>query len=1131
MKHVINRPRLGHLVLLLLLAALPCSAEDPCAAQDTAADAYTEGVLPYVQKYCVQCHGSKEPKGELDLARYTSAGDLTANFRRWNNIIEFIRDGEMPPEKAPQPEIDESNRVVANIEAILLAEARKHAGDPGVVLPRRLSNTEYDLSIRELTGVEIHPTKDFPVDPAGGEGFDNTGEALGMSPNLLKKYLAAAQLVSEHLVLKTDGISFAPYPVTSYNQRKKLTEQAIINFYQSREVDTLAYLEAAWRYRYRGDAQQGLSIQQWAVTRGLSARYLALVWTTLSDSPSQPGFLRELGKAWEAVPAPIDAANRPAELPALRDLIEFDRRVLAPPLQQLIRSNAGNWPISHLDFRARTAASRDRFDASTLKPEALLKVLRVSAPPAGNKAPQSYSAFLRIDPAFSDGRDYVLIKRPLFSLANQLPNNEADEEKQQVQSLRSVLEASHPELVEILGFGRHPEGGEIDSESFVVQAPAVIEIPLTVEMQGLLDGKHLLMPVQLDPEHSRDGSVFVRHSLGKPDPNKFAGGVEHLIYRDSVAASKLAGPAGVFCNAFPNRFFYVDSGRGLAAGFHLVEGFFRDDRPLVEKVLSDQENAELDGLWRELDFVTQSAETLLRGFVWFERSEREVLHDKRFDFLRPEDPLLVENSLLDKFEKLYLDKLGIKRLADTLEAESPSEKYDMIHGFFSQIRAGLQQRRELMQHAEQRALADLHTLARQAYRRPLRPRERESLQTLYQQLRGDGRTVEAAIRGMLAAVLMSPDFCYRYNEVPEGKGIYPITDHDLASRLSYFLWSSLPDDELLAAAEAGQLQDETQLVVQARRMLKDPRVSAFAREFFGQWLRFRDYLSKDPINAAAFPGYDEPLRAAMFEEPVRLASYLIQTDQPITELLNSDVTFVNRALAKHYGGELEKQYQQQSASSKDGQAWYPVSGLRQAGRGGLFGMAVILTKNSAGQRTSPVKRGFWSVHHLLGQHFPPPPANVPELPKSEKAATSTIRELLAAHVSADQCALCHKHFDSLGVAMEGFDAIGRLRTKDSAGRPIDNVAELPNGDSAKGIPGLIDYIEGHRRADFVRTMCRKFLGYALGRSVQLSDQPLLTEMETALEKNGYRFSVLFEVVIRSPQFRQQRGRDFVAASR
>ena len=1108
-------------LLLFLLAAMPCSA------QVDSTDVYQEGVLPYVQTYCVHCHGKREPKGDLDLTRYATSSDVAASFRRWNNVIEFIRDGEMPPEDAKQPTIDENSRVVSNVEAILLAEAKKHAGDPGVILPRRLSNTEYDLSIRDLTGVDIRPTKDFPVDPAGGEGFDNTGEALGMSPNLLKKYLSAAQLVSDHLVLKTDGISFAPYPVTSYNERKKLTEQAIINFYQSREIDTLEYLEAAWRYRYRNDDQQGVSIEQWAEARGLSVKYLSIVCKTLAEASSQSGFLKELGQVWEAVPAPVDASNRPAELLALRDLVEFERRVLSYPSQQVIRASAGNWPISHLDFRTKTAAARDKFDPSTLKHESLLKVLRVSAPATNDKSQKPFSAFIRIDQGFSDGNDYVLIKRPLFSAANQLPNNEADEEKHQVQTLRSVLEASNPELVTTMGFGKHPEGGELDPDSFVVKAPAIIQIPLTVDMQRKLDGKHLLVPCQLDPSHSRGGSVFVQHSIRKPSPSKLSGGVEHLIYSDSETTQKLAVPASVFCNAFPNRFFYVDNGRGLAAGFHLVEGFFRDDRPLVENVLSDKEIAELDQLWRELDFVTHSAETLIRGFVWFERSEREVLHDKRFDFLRSEDPRLVENSLLNKFEKLYLDKMGIKRVGDTLEAESPSERYEMIHGFFEQIRAGLKQQRELLKHAEQRALTDLEELARQSYRRPLRPRERESLHALYQKLRGDGREVEQAIRGVFTAVLMSPDFCFRYNTVPAGNGIYPIADHDLASRLSYFLWSSLPDNELLAVAAEGRLQDENQLVAQAKRMLKDPRISAFACEFFGQWLRYRDYLSKDPINAAAFPGYDDALREAMFEEPVRLASFLIQTDQPITDLLNSDKTFVNRALAKHYGGELEKQYQQQATKSTDKQAWYPVSGLKEAGRGGIFGMAVILTKNSTGERTSPVKRGFWSVHQLLGQHFPPPPADVPELSKSEKAAKSTIRELLAAHVSAAQCALCHKHFDSLGLAMEGFDPIGRSRTKDSGGRSIDNVAELSNGESVKGIPGLIDYIEEHRRQDFVRTMCRKFLGYALGRSVQLSDQPLLTEMELALAKNGYRFSVLFEVVVRSPQFRKQRGRDFV----
>ncbi|MGN6544299.1 MAG: DUF1592 domain-containing protein, partial [Aureliella sp.] len=1000
--------------------------------------------------------------------------------------------------------------------------------------------------------------KDFPADPSGGEGFDNTGEALGMSPNLVKKYLAAAQLVADHLVLKTDGISFAPFPVTSYNERKKLTEEAVIDFYERHAVDTLEYLEAAWRYRYRGSDRQELTIEAWLQQSDpksdLSPRYLALVWQTLSDNAATTGYWKRLKDAWDAIPAPTNAQSEPAELLVLRDTIELGRRAFNAPEQELIKANAGNWPISHLDFRAKTAAARDKFDRSALKSERLLNLARVARPRRSDASAKTLSIFLRIDAAFTgaesggesndenSGDNYVIIHRPLFSKADRLPNNREDERQQEVQSLQSVLEASDPEQAQTLGFGKHPLGEAIDAESFVVKAPAIVEIRLTPELQ--LEGKHLLARCELDPKHSREGSVFIQHSLGDAAASELSGRAELLIHRESELAKRLEEPAAKFCKAFPNRFFYVDSGRGLAAGFHLVDGFFRDDRPLVEKVLSQQELAELEKLWRELDFVTQSAETLLRGFVWFERAEREVLHDKRFDFLRSEDPQLVEDSLLTKFEKLYLDKMGVQRVGDTLEAERPDAKYEMIHHFFQQIRRGLAEQQQLTDRAEALAWNHIEELARRAYRRPLSDHDRESLRGLYTKLRADGLDVEAGLRGVLIAILMSPDFCFQYREAEgnsaeddraEGNGVAPLSDYDLASRLSYFLWSSIPDEELLAAAEAGQLQSEEQLVAQTRRMLEDPRVDAFAREFFGQWLRYRDYLSKDPINAAAFPGYDEPLREAMFEEPIRLATYLIQSDRSILELLDSDTTFVNRRLAKHYGGELERQYQKLlerqggpvkshlAKTSVDPEAaWHPVSGLRQAGRGGLFGMAVILAKNSAGERTSPVKRGFWSVHHLLGQHFPPPPADIPDLPASEKGADRTIRELLAAHVANAQCAMCHKHFDGLGIALEGFDAIGRQRKVDSAGRPIDNRAELPGGKIAEGVPGLIDYIVEHRRQDFVRTLCRKFLGYALGRSVILSDQPLLDEMQSALEKNEYRFSVLFETVVRSPQFRNHR---------
>jgi hypothetical protein len=401
--------------------------------------------------------------------------------------------------------------------------------------------------------------------------------------------------------------------------------------------------------------------------------------------------------------------------------------------------------------------------------------------------------------------------------------------------------------------------------------------------------------------------------------------------------------------------------------------------------------------------------------------------------------------------------------------------------------------------------------------------------------------VEDSLRGTFTAVLMSPHFFYRMPIAPAGQGIYPLADDALARRLSYFLWASVPDEELIQTARAGKLQDETVLRAQLRRMTKDPKIETFAREFFGQWLRYRDFLSTDPIPAGVFPGYDAGLRQAMFEEPTRLITNLIQQDQPIDELLHSDSTWVNEPLAKYYGGSIEAQFRKERAKSREGRGlstpgdpnadWYRVEGLRSMGRGGLLGMPVVLAKNSAGPRTSPVKRGFWVVHHLLGQHFPPPPADVPALPKTEKESVKTIREMLAQHTQHQQCAMCHVHFDGLGLTMEGFDAIGRSRTKDLAGRAIQVVGPLPGlagGKTAEGISGLIDYIEKQRGQDFDRNLCRKFLGYALGRSVVLSDQPLLQEMEKRLQSER-RFSVLFETVVLSPQFRRQRGRDYAAA--
>ena len=589
-----------------------------------------------------------------------------------------------------------------------------------------------------------------------------------------------------------------------------------------------------------------------------------------------------------------------------------------------------------------------------------------------------------------------------------------------------------------------------------------------------------------------------------------------LVDPQHPAAEQLRASCTALCAVFPNRFCYVDETRGLSAGFHLIEGFFRDDQPLCRHVLDESQQQELDqSVERIGHFGTRIAERMLRGFVFFERSERNFMKHPDFDAFKEEDPELIKAESVLRLEQVYFQRSGVKGTDEELAAHP-------IHTFFAGIRTGLLQRSAELEHAQGAYLDGLAQFAERAFRRPLTGVERQQVQNFFHKLSGQPQFgIEQAVRASIVRILASPHFCYRIDPPAPGQSVQPLSDLALASRLSYFLWSSMPDDELRSVAKAGQLHNEAVLLAQTRRMLKDPKVSGFALEFFGPWLRYRDFLEQASVSREAFPAFDDALKQSMFEEPTRLATLLIQQDRRVTDLLNGDTTLVNKRLAQHYGLPF---------TGPEG-SWSEVSGLHQQGRSGLLGMAVLLTKNSQPARTSPVKRGFWVVHHLLGEHIPPPPPDVVALPAKETDTSGkTIRQLMAAHTEDFKCARCHQRFDHVGLAMEGFDAIGRTRTKDLAGRPIDNLVDLPSGEPAHGVPELSQYLVAARMDDFTKTLCRKFLGYALGRSLQLADQPLLDAMQARLKENDYHFSTLFDAVVTSPQFRNQRCRDFTTAA-
>jgi hypothetical protein len=714
---------------------------------------------------------------------------------------------------------------------------------------------------------------------------------------------------------------------------------------------------------------------------------------------------------------------------------------------------------------------------------------------------------------------FVVFRSPILS--KEKPENFRPDDKQRSTPLLPLLREHAPEQIEKLHLGKHPGNSPVDAEAFVLGVGESVELELPVK--ALAGAREMRLFLEAELETGDDASAAIAgvelrefdlaieetKSASTKQPRTLGTTQAILVVSNTEEARRVERSGAQFCRLFPNRFYFVDDTRGLSAGFHLIEGFFRDDQPLYKHVLDDAERAEIDRLWTELEFVTGITEKMLRGFVFFERSERNFLKHADFDPFKEEDPKLVEPEMLKRFERVYLDRSGVKQPIEQL-ANHP------IHVFFEQIREAIARRAAQQLAAEAIYLTNLETFARRAYRRPLSEKEQMDLRAFYRDLAAKSGTEEAA-RMSIVRVLMSPYFTVRFDPAPEGDTVRPLNDLALASRLSFFLWSSGPDAELLEMAEAGKLRNEQTLREQVRRMLRDPRVTDFAREFFGQWLGYRDFERQESIDRKVFPDFDDALKEAMFEEPTRLAARLIQENLPVTKLLDGNETFVNERLARHYGIPFD-------GVKGD---WKQVSLREESGRGGLMGMAVFLTKNSQPQRTSPVKRGFWVVHKVLGEHIPAPPADVVALPAKETDTNGkTIRQLLAAHVEDVKCARCHVRFDSVGLAMEGFDAIGRRRTKDLAGRAVDNVVELPNGEKAQGVPEFARYLARERREEFANTLCRKLLGYALGRSLQLSDQPLLEEMRIALDKHEDRFVPLLETVVLSPQFRNQRCRDF-----
>ncbi len=405
----------------------------------------------------------------------------------------------------------------------------------------------------------------------------------------------------------------------------------------------------------------------------------------------------------------------------------------------------------------------------------------------------------------------------------------------------------------------------------------------------------------------------------------------------------------------------------------------------------------------------------------------------------------------------------------------------------------------------------LGTLARRAFRRPVTELDLDVLRGFYAEGRRAG-DFDAGIRRALESLLVDPEFLFRVERDPPGVepgAPYRLSGVELASRLSFFLWSSIPDDELLDAAEAGTLGGPAELERQVRRMLADDKAGVLVSSFAAQWLHLRRMRTVTP-DVNAFPEFDENLREALVRETELFVESQIREDRSVVDLLDADYTFVNERLARHYGipGVYGSRFRRVDLPDE---------------RRGLLGHGSVLTVTSLATRTSPVVRGKWVLENVLGAPPPPPPPDVPELPeRAGDGPPASLRARLEAHRAHPVCSNCHARMDPLGFALENFDAVGRWRAADASGAPIDPSGVLPGGTAFAGFADLRGILR-ERREEFVTTVVEKLLTYALGRGVEHTDRPAVRAVVREAAARDYRWSALILGVARSLPFQMRRA--------
>jgi mono/diheme cytochrome c family protein len=1099
----------------------PAAPAAPPAKQAVAAPRKAASVAAALQapatfkKYCFECHGLKDPEGGMSLEYLVAQSSVGAHGDDWDRVAGMLEEGLMPPQEATAfPTAEERAAAIGWIKSSLAKYAAEHAGEPGRVTVRRLTSGEYAYAIKDLTGVDIKVGIDASSDSVGGEGFANFGDVQFVQDANIERYLEAAKLVADHAIVGAGPLDFytdagkTGLELSALNRINEIYATKgfrVVSGEGGRPFGLERYGKAfyvAWHYKHRAAlGDPSATIRGLAATEGITGRFADHVWTVV-NTPNTGYPTREFVDKWKALPAPTsDAAASIAKARTGTD--EIYKSLTTWP----------SWFFARGDLAAGGAGDESPlvFDDTSLKAQ-LSRPYTYGLGGAGARGRRGPAApvvgpvkvFLNVtslNPAPGVKPVVIWKNARLVTRGAPAPGRGGAGPGRggagAIVSQTPLRTALAPEAAAALRFGKSPDGSAIGPDDFAIDGSTVVTIDLPPGGAP--------MELQADAELGADRNAVVRLAISDRAEGSSRDAQQRVLLGDMSSAGYKTFRAGMAE--------YVAS---LPPNSH-GEANPADKDPVPAPFDNTYNSPEHDAF---INFVKYQRND---GFF----TDNMVDGPERARLNHAWNDLFASWPYHDAYLGMLLDHYGLKpasrRIADMNAAAIAAQPAD-ARPYLTAIRAHYDEVMRTQRLAEPGQVADALDFASRAWRRPLTLAEKSSLQGFYQKSRAGGLNHDGSLRALIARVLVSPAFVYRVESVA-GAAEKPLNGWEIASRMSFFLWSSIPDAELRRAAAAGELSNPALLAKQVKRMTADAKARRFSTEFFGQWLGFYRFDEYRGVDTSRFPEFTSDVKAAMYDEAISTFEFIVRENRPVREVLYADYTFLNKPLADFYG--LGKDVKELKDVKTDGVV--KVDGAGALNRGGALRLGTFLTTTSAPLRTSPVKRGDWILRRILGTPTPPPPANAGSIPGDDKAFNGlTLRERLNEHKRNATCANCHLRIDPLGFPLEEYDAVGRTREKYADGKPVDTTGEFADKKTIVGTAGLLKYLQTQDQ-QVMTTASKKMLGYALGRTILASDRPLLDQM-VALGGNASVADLAVKIVT-SRQFRNHAGESPAAGAR